>query len=347
MFGSPRINNKNLAGLCRRLALSLEAGIEVRTVWSREADRAIGRQKAPLGAISAAVVRGQSVHEAMAETGRFFPPLVCELVAVGEQTGHLDGIFAQLADYYDLRVRMRRRFLAAITWPMCQLALAVVVIGLLIWVLGMLPRGGPGDLSFDPLGIGLYGDRGLLIYSIGVGSVGLGVWLLIRLTASGVFWTAPLQRFVLRLPVLGGALRTLALARLAWSLHLTMSTGMDVRRGVRLSLQSTRSARYTDTADAIDATLKMGEPIYVAFSSTRVYPSEFLDSLAVGEQSGKLAESMGLLSRQYDDRAQVALATLTRMAGWGVWIIVATIIITLIFRMAFEYINLLDEVSKW
>ena len=88
MFFSPHIRIKDLAGLCRRLAISLGAGIDVRTVWAREADRATGRAaRGQLRAVSEAINRGQSVAEAIAETGSFFPTLFCELAEVGEQTG--------------------------------------------------------------------------------------------------------------------------------------------------------------------------------------------------------------------------------------------------------------------
>ena len=43
MLFSPRIRTSQLAGLCRRLATALGAGIDVRTAWAREADRASGR----------------------------------------------------------------------------------------------------------------------------------------------------------------------------------------------------------------------------------------------------------------------------------------------------------------
>ena len=43
---------------------------------------------------------------------------------------------------------MRRTFLAAIIWPLMQLAVALSVIGLLIWVMGFLG-------NVDLLGLGL------------------------------------------------------------------------------------------------------------------------------------------------------------------------------------------------
>ena len=69
------------------------------------------------------------------------------------------------------------------------------------------------------------------------------------------------------------------------------------------------------------------------------YPVEFLDTLAVGEQSGKVVESMGRLARQYQERARMAMAAMAVAAGWAVWALVATLIVALIFRIASIYLN--------
>jgi hypothetical protein len=58
MLGEPRIGLKPLAALCRRLALSLGAGVDVRTVWLREATSAHGLGRRRFLAISDAVAGG-------------------------------------------------------------------------------------------------------------------------------------------------------------------------------------------------------------------------------------------------------------------------------------------------
>ena len=116
----------------------------MRTVWAREADRARGPLRRHLLTISHAINRGESLADALAPTGDFFPTLFREMIAVGEQTGHLDAVLAQLADHYQNQLDMRRIFLAAITWPMVQLGIAVVIVGFLIWIMGVL-RDMPGS----------------------------------------------------------------------------------------------------------------------------------------------------------------------------------------------------------
>jgi len=346
VIGFFRVGQGQLAALCRRLGTSLEAGIDIRRTFERESGgRLPTRLKERLRQISDSVSAGRSLGYAVEQTGEYFPPLFREMLDVGEETGKLAEIFIHLADHYDEQVRLRRVFLSAIAWPLTQFAMALGVIGLLILVMGMLPpleRGRRTDL----LGLGLIGPSGLVIYVVFLGVVavaGFGFYLAVR---RGVFWTKPLQKAVLLVPVLGSSLQTLALSRLAWSLHLTMETSMDLGRALLLSLRSTRNARYTDDGERIVTAIVGGQGICEALEATGAYPREFLDTVEVGEQSGRLPESMAILSRQYQDRARRALATLTMLAGFAVWAVVAAIIIVMIFRLAFFYIGTIEDAAQ-
>jgi type IV pilus assembly protein PilC len=343
MFWPLRISTQELARLCRRLATSLEAGIDVRTVWAREAQRAISpTARSRLRTVSEAVNDGDSLPEALAQTGDFFPEMFREIAQVGDATGHLAESFAQLAEHYEEQLKLRRMLLVASTWPMVELGIALAVIGGLIWAMGFVNSGNREPI--DPLGFGLMGTSGLVVYLTILAVIGSAVFFVIQAIARGLVWTRPIQRFLLRLPGLGGALQTVALSRLAWAMHVTLEAGMDVRQALRLSLRSTRNARYTDHIKSVDATIQAGDPIYEAFDETGAFPFHFLDALRVGEQSGRLVESMAVLSRQYREQAESAFRTLTILAGWAIYMLVAAIIIFFIFRLAMFYIGTLTSI---
>ncbi len=228
MFFFARISTSELSQLCHRLSVAVESGIDARNIWSRETQRARGRSRGRLAVISQMINRGESLYDAISATGEFFPLLFRELVKVGEQTGRLDVVFAQLADHYQNRLTLRRQFLASITWPLVELAMALSAIGFLIWIMGAIREMTRSDI--DLLGIGLYGNWGLAIYLLFLLAVAGLIWFAIYSISRGLAWTRPVQRALMSLPGLGKALEKLALARLAWSLHLTFNAGMEVRR---------------------------------------------------------------------------------------------------------------------
>jgi len=340
MFGSPRISSKQLADLSRRLAISLGAGVDARRVFAQEADRAVGRAaRERFREVSDAVQAGNSIYDALAAAEDYFPTMFCEMVQVGEQTGQLSETFTRLAEHYEGQVRLRRTFLASLTWPLLELTVALAVIGFLIWFQGAISES--RGTKIDMLGLGLSGGRGLVTYLVFLGVIGFAFFLVIRALQRGALWTRPIQRLALRLPGLGKPLRVLGMARLAWALHLTFSTGMDVRRALRLSLRSTHNAHFTDQIRPIEEALNAGESIADAFRHSGAFPTEFLDVLQVAEQSGKIAESMAHLSEKYRQQAEVAMRVLATIGGFLVYGTIALFIISLIFTLYSFYFSTL------
>jgi type IV pilus assembly protein PilC len=346
MIFSSRIGLTELAQLCRRLATAIEAGIDIRQVWKREATgRVSAGLRKKLQQVSDAVARGETVSDAIADTGSYFPPLFREMVHVGEETGKLSEVFRQLTANYEHQLQLRRNFLAAIAWPGLQFAAAIAIVGFLIWIMGVIGSV-TGSEPIDILGFGLVGNSGLLMYLLFLACVAGVATFVYQAVRRGVLWTRPLQKAVLRVPGVGPCLQTLALARLAWTLHVTLETGMDLRRALPLSLRSTRNARYSEDTDEVVKSVMAGWEVSEALDATGAYPRDFLDTLAVGEQSGQVPESMAILSRQYQDQAQRALGVLTLFAGFAVWAMVAALIILLIFRIFSFYLGTINDALK-
>lgn len=332
-FFSSRIKLGELAQLCRRLATSLEAGVDIRRVWARESTgRGSPGLRRHMEQVAEGINRGETLFDALRETGSYFPTLFHELVEVGEHTGKLAEVLRRLAENYEHQLRLRRIFMSAIAWPMLQLFAAVGVIGLLIFVMGFLPPMADGK-PFDLLGLGLYGSRGAVIYFLYVAAVVAAVAVIVRAIRRGMAWTGPVQLLLIRIPWLGGSLQTLAMSKLAWTMYLTLEAGMDLLRAIPLCLRSMGNVYYSQHTSEILQAVRAGHEVTEAFADTRVFPREFLDSLEVGERSGRLPETMEILSREYQDRAQRALVALTALAGFAVWVLVAGIIIMVIFRL--------------
>ena len=336
-----RISNQALSALCHRLSVALSAGVDTRTVLLGEAQRASGRLQQPLREISDAVAGGSSLGEAIATTGDFFPLLFREIVLLGDETGHLPEVFERLSDHYQHQVQLKRQFLAAITWPMIQLVAAIFIVGGMIWILGVI-----GNQPYDILGLGLTGNRGLAIYIAFVSGIGMLVVGLIRAMTSESVWSGPLQKIVRRVPVVGTTIENVALARLTWALGLAMQGGMEVRRALRAGLRSARSVIYTEQIEGIVQRIRQGRTIHETLTESGVFPGELLDTIDVGEQSGRLPETLLRLSDQYQDRARDNLKMLAVIGGFLVWALVALVIAAIIINMMRGYVGMIYDAAK-
>jgi type IV pilus assembly protein PilC len=344
---SARIGTADLARFCRRVGTSLAAGIDIRKVFDREA-HAHGSPtlRSKMQRASDMVARGETLSTALAATGSYFPPLVRELAAVGEHTGKTAEVFTNLADHYDHQIALRRAFFLATLWPRIEFFAALFIVGVLIWVQGFFSVHGRG---IDVLGWGLVGEQGLLIYLLIIGFFAAVYWALKFAMRRGMLWTRPLQKLLLRIPGIGRFLELLAMSRLAWTMHLTFNTSLPLKHAIPLCLQSTQNARYTDQADAIVSAATSGRELDDAFAATRVFPTEFLDSLEVGVRTGQLPETMGHLAEQYRVEAQRRMAIISMIGGFGVLVLVMGLIVAAILSIISNtwgpYFQILNDLS--
>jgi type II secretory pathway component PulF len=195
--------------------------------------------------------------------------------------------------------------------------------------------------NVDLLGFGLVGVPGLIRYAIFltfVAACGYGVYLLFTRGPLGGL----LSRGLMHVPGLGASLRVMSLARIAWTLGLAMDAGADVRRSMQLALKSTANSYYTQHGAAIDRAIRSGQELHTTLRNTQAFPEEFLDAVQVGEESGRVSESLSKLAEQYQDQARALGTGLTVAASVGVWIFVAMILIFLIFRLFGAYMGIVN-----
>ena len=333
-----RIGLKPLAELCRRAGTAHAAGVDARTIWKREAERGNAAQRRHLSVVSQAINRGSTIGEALAKTGDYFPPLARDMVEVGERTGKVDEALNRLARHYEHMRAVRSAFLAGISWPMFQLFIAVIVIGAFIGLMGLFPK----EDSIDILGFGLVGLRGVTVYSTIVGALVLFAFLVIRGIARGAL-SAALMAPLMGMPTVGRWLQLMAMSRMSWSLGMAVESGMDAVQCTEVALRSTQNRYFTQHMDEITQQIKRGRQLHEAFATPGLFSQDFLDAVEVGEQTGRVAESMEVLSRQYEEQGKAAMQALAVAGGVAVCVLVAAVMIFFIFRLAMFYVDKLNS----
>lgn len=346
MFLSPRIRLKPLGQFCRRLATATGAGLQDRRIWRDESTRGGRAQRAAVERVSDELARGQAIPDALAATGDYFPPLFRQMVAVGDASGNLDHTYRRLAEHYEHMLSARRGLLSALAWPMLQLGMAILIIGAVIWLSSALGLKGFDGEPLDMFGLGLTGKRGLTLYVMMVTLAAIAVLLGVEAARRGALWTRSLQRGLLRIPGIGDALRTLAMARFTWALQLVLDTSMDLRKALPLALDASGNDAFRQLGPRVVRNIQQGMSLYESLAETNAFPAEFLEAISVGETSGMLAETMQRQSKEYQQRAATALSVLARIFGGLIWLLVAALIVVLIFRVFSSYVDGINKLSQ-
>jgi type IV pilus assembly protein PilC len=81
--------------------------------------------------VRSAIAEGQTMAEPLSESG-VFPPMVCQMISVGESTGALDAMLGKIADFYDEEVDQAVDNLTSLIEPFMLVFLGVTIGGLVI-----------------------------------------------------------------------------------------------------------------------------------------------------------------------------------------------------------------------
>jgi type II secretory pathway component PulF len=338
MFSS-KIPLSNLVELCRVLRHSLGAGLTLRDVFRQQAERGAAAVRPVALRIRSALDQGESLEAALEEERHRFPPLFLALASVGEQTGQLPEIFGELEKYYALQQKLRRQLISQSFLPVVQLVIAFGVIAILIFVLGIIGQAHPG--SKPPGILGFTGAAGSIVFLLlSFGTIGLLVGAYLILTRA--FQQKPFfDALLLRIPVLGPCAEALVLGRFAVALQLTLETGMPIQRAMRLSLEATGNTAFAAHAGTVNEALKGGEDLTAAVSRCRLFPTEFINMIAVAEEGGRVPEMMRHQAEHYYEEAARRLTVLTKLLTFGIWLLYAIFMVIAIFRIANIYFSAL------
>jgi type IV pilus assembly protein PilC len=77
------------------------------------------------------IAEGRTMSDPLMESG-VFPPMVCQMISVGESTGALDSMLGKIADFYDEEVDQAVENLTAAIEPVMMVFMGVVIGGLVV-----------------------------------------------------------------------------------------------------------------------------------------------------------------------------------------------------------------------
>lgn len=278
-------------------------------------------------AIHRSALKGEAISTACAGYPGVFSTVDTALIVAGEQHGRLDRSFDQLADLAEREYRGRRRLLFGMAYPAFLLVMA--------WLL-------------PPLSV--FVTEGLEAYLKTVGTTslpflvviggGVAAYLLFRNAARQVF-----DRVVLMVPVIGPAMRDLALARFSRGMSLVFAGSGDLRKSLTLAIGVIGNTHLAWLCRGVKWRMDDGASLTQSLSGTKIFPVEDIASIAVAERSGTLDSMFEVMAQRHEEQADRAIKTLLVVVPLAVYLMVALYVGYVVIRFYAGYFNQLEQIK--
>jgi type II secretory pathway component PulF len=297
------------------LSTLIDAGVPIgralKTVQKRGRIGKVFRQ------IEEEVARATSLAEAVEARQHYFDPLDVALIRVGEDSGQIAEVFQMLGEWYSFRQRLNRTIRSGLVLPFVMinaLALLAPVPGFALggWDVGAYIRNIISILA-------LFYIPGLIILGI------------LYLTPQRGLLRGVLDAFVLRIPVLGAAVRDMALSRYCKIFGITLKAGLPIFRASELAVDAAKNAVIRRAVQGGADAVKRGDAMSTGFSRRRL-PADFIAVWEVGEETGDLDESALRLGRIYGENAERGFQSTAAWVPRIVYFIVMLVMVYFILK---------------
>jgi len=245
--------------------------------------------KALLKEIRTSVSEGKSLTETLRQYPEVFPPLHIAMIQAGERAAFLEEVLHSLAGFIERFEELRSKVIGALIYPALLAGLGtVVMIGALMF---FVPK-------FEPL---LANAKKPLPSEImfGASHVVRHYWyvvLAVMAALGGAIWAnlksevmqRKMERWQLKIPVVGSALRLLAITRFCRILGTMLANGVPLLQALKISKDATGSNILADRIASATEAVRDGKRLSEPLSEGGFIPEQILAMISVAEESNNL-----------------------------------------------------------
>ncbi len=316
--GGKAIKPADIAIFVRQMATMMKAGVPLVQSFELVGD---GLENANMKKIVTGVrdevSGGGSFGGALRKYPKHFDELFCSLVESGEQSGTLETMLDRVATYKEKTEALKKKIKKALTYPIAVLCVAFIVTGiLLVKVVPVFAN------TFQSFGANL---PAFTLFVLHLSDMAQKYWFIIFASAVAGFiafskaretsqnFSDAVDRFSLKVPVVGAIVNEAVIARIARTLSTTFSAGVPLVEALDSVSGAAGNAVYRDAVKRVRDDVTGGTMINVAFRSAGVFPTLLIQMTAIGEESGALDTMLDKVATHYEAEVDNKVDNLTSL----------------------------------
>lgn len=289
----------------KNLSAMLSAGLSLaRALSIIERQSSNKNLRAVTAKLSEAIKQGSSFHKALALHTDIFPEIFVAMARAGEESGSLTQSLSIAALQMERSEELVRKIRGAMIYPaIVIIAVIIVAVLMLMYVVPTLTK------TFESLGTEVpFATRAIVALSNVVTANGLvtlsalalfvfGGILFVRSRTGSRIVTA----VALRTPMIGELVRETYSARAARTLSSLLAASVPVLEALSITKGVVHAHVFAKVIEEAETHVRKGEPLSASFAAhTELYPILMSDMLAVGEETGQVAEMLKQIAEFYE-----------------------------------------------
>lgn len=343
------VSVRELSVFCRQFESVLNAGVTVIEALDMLTKQTSNKTfKSAIEDVRDAVQKGETLHAAMREHPKIFPPLMVEMVAAGEATGGLDKAFNRMGGQFEKDAHLRGLIIKSMIYPAVLIVVIIVVVA--IMMIKIVPT---FTESFDQVGGQL---PGITLAVMGVSDFFVNNWyFMVAIVFVAVVFCKEFKKtengamlfgqLGLKFPLIGSLNIKSASARMARTMSTLMGSGIQMIDAVHLVAGMMSNQIVKQALEKAEQDVARGLPFSRPLEDSGVFPPMVYQMVEIGEETGNMEEMLDKIAAYYDEEVEMATQSLLAVMEPLIIIVMALIVVPIVLAIMMPMYSLYDSIG--
>lgn len=281
------------------------------------------------------VMGGLSFSDAIKKSGQF-TDYEYYSIKVGEESGKLQDVLAELADYFALRIQQRRQLTGALSYPIMVMIVAIAAV---LFMLNVVV----------PMFAGVFQRFGGELPAITRNVMALSDWFsqhlfsIFILIVTGIVAIVYMKRyewfkkysslFVLQIPFVGRLVSRLMHARFCHSLSLLTLTQVPLLEALEMVKKMISFNPIQEAIAAIQKEIERGGLMHEGMKKQKIFDQRLIALTKVGEEVNQVGQLYAKLYKQYTEEVKHMTSVMGNMLEPIMIIVVGLLVMLILIAM--------------
>lgn len=352
-FSSLLFKNKvrvaELSQFCNQFSVMISAGISIVEAIEVASNQSFSyRLRTTLKKILEDLRQGVLLSDAMAKFPSIFPPFFSSMVYVGESAGCLDKVLINVAEYYQLEEKTKKKVRSALAYPAILLLLLIgVVVVMFVFVIpNFVGAFAKMDVEMPFITMAVFNIsaffREYFLYILAFLFAFIVIMIAIKaLPSVKMFY----DKAKVKLPIFKRINMAIFTSRFCRSLGLLLSSGSDSLNALEI-LQKTITNRFLRKQfESVIIDVKMGMALSSALQAEMAVSPVLLQMIVVGERTGEMDKVLIKTAPYFDEQAEASLNLITTIIQPTVMVLLGVVVAILFLAIYSPILSMIQNLN--
>lgn len=335
-FKSRKINTKELRVLCNEMSILLESGCEITKLFEMLKDNSSNNLSKLLNEVLNNIKKGNSISDSFKYTNKFNNFFI-SMVKSGEISGNLDEVMMKISEYYEKEYKLKSKMINIMIYPIILIISSIcVVLFMLISIVPNYQNIFMSNGTSPPFITSLMINTSIFIrknYLIIILFTILLLFLLIYKLKTSQTIQNLIKKIQYKVPIINNIIKLSITIKFSRTFYILNKSGVDIRNAMDISYKIIDNYILNNQIIECKESINRGNSISKSLECVDIFPSLFLTMIAIGEESGRLDESLDSINKFYEQELENKIEQGMKIFEQVITIVIAVIIGFMVFAM--------------